>query len=52
MMKSYRGNAIAVGVLFIVCSVASILSIVPLGARVGAPVDFAICWREAPMPWS
>ena len=42
MMKSYRGNAIAVGVLFIVCSVASILSIVPLGARVGAPVDFAM----------
>jgi Domain of unknown function (DUF4386) len=40
-MKSYRGNAIAVGVLFILCSVAAILSIVPLGARVGAPVDFA-----------
>ena len=39
-MKSYRGNAIAVGVLFILCSVASIMSIVPLGARVGAPVDF------------
>src|SRR5450756_2081598 len=40
-MKSYRGNAIAVGVLFIPCSAASILSIVPLGATVGAPVDFA-----------
>lgn len=40
-MKSYRGNAIAVGVLFILCSVASILSIVPLGATVSAPVDFA-----------
>jgi hypothetical protein len=40
-MKSYRGNAIAVGVLFILCSAASILSIVPLGATVGAPVDFA-----------
>ena len=40
-MKSYRGNAIAVGVLFIACSAASILSIVPLGATVGAPVDFA-----------
>jgi Domain of unknown function (DUF4386) len=41
MMKSYRGNAIAVGVLFVLCSAASILSIVPLGATVGAPVDFA-----------
>ena len=40
-MKSYRGNAIAVGVLFILCSAASILSIVPLGETVGAPVDFA-----------
>jgi len=40
-MKSYRGNAIAVGVLFILCSAATILSIVPLGATVGAPVDFA-----------
>ena len=40
-MKSYRGNAIAAGVLFILCSAASILSLVPLGARVGAPVDFA-----------
>lgn len=29
---SYRGNAIAVGILFIVCSVASILSIAPLGS--------------------
>jgi len=40
-MKSYRGNAIAVGVLFILCSAASVLSIVPLGGTVGAPVDFA-----------
>ena len=40
-MRSYRGNAIAVGVLFILCSAASILSIVPLGGTVGAPVDFA-----------
>jgi hypothetical protein len=40
-VKSYRGNAIAVGVLFILCSAASILSIVPLGATVGAPVNFA-----------
>jgi hypothetical protein len=40
-MPTYRGNAIAVGVLFILCSAAAILSIVPLGAPVGAPVDFA-----------
>lgn len=40
-MITYRGNAIAAGVLFIACSAASILSIVPLGAAVGAPVDFA-----------
>jgi len=40
-MKSYRGNAIAAGALFILCSVASIMSMVPLGERVGAPVDFA-----------
>ncbi|HEY5474775.1 MAG TPA: DUF4386 family protein, partial [Candidatus Limnocylindrales bacterium] len=40
-MKSYRGNAIAAGALFVLCSAASILSIVPLGATVGAPVDFA-----------
>jgi len=39
-MKSYRGNAIATGVLFILCSAAAILSIVPLGAEVSAPVDF------------
>ena len=32
MMKSYRGNAIAVGVMFIACSVASILSVIPLGS--------------------
>jgi len=38
---SYRGNAIAVGVLFILCSAAAILSIVPLGAVVTAPVDMA-----------
>jgi Ca2+/Na+ antiporter len=40
-MRTYRGNAIAVGVLFIACSAAAILSIVPLGGTVGAPVDFA-----------
>lgn len=40
-MPSYRVNAIAVGVLFIACSAASILSVVPLGGQVGTPVDFA-----------
>jgi hypothetical protein len=40
-MKSYRGNAIAVGVLFIACSAASILSIVPLGSMLDTPVDLA-----------
>ncbi len=40
-MRPYRGNAIAAGVLFILCSATAILSIVPLGTTVGAPVDFA-----------
>jgi len=40
-MPSYRWNAIAVGVLFILCSAASILSIVPLGGALVAPVDLA-----------
>jgi hypothetical protein len=40
-MNSYRGNAIAAGVLFILCSAAAILSIAPLGSTVAAPVDFA-----------
>ena len=40
-MRTHRGNAIAVGVLFILCSAATILSVVPLGAPVSAPVDFA-----------
>jgi hypothetical protein len=40
-MKSYRGNAIAVGILLIACSAASILSIVPLGSMLDAPVDLA-----------
>jgi len=31
-MKSYRGNAIVVGVLLIACSAASILSAIPLGS--------------------
>jgi len=40
-MRTYRGNAIAAGVLFILCSVAAIMSIAPLGATVAAPADFA-----------
>ena len=37
MMKSYRGNAIAVGVLLIACSAASILSAIPLGSTLDDP---------------
>ena len=40
-MRTYRGSAIAVGVLFILCSATSILSIVPLGGALVAPVDIA-----------
>lgn len=40
-MKSYRGNAIAAGVLFILCSAAAVTSILPLGAGWSDPVDFA-----------
>ena len=40
-MKSYRANAVAAGVLLILCSAASIVSVVPLGGTVSAPVDFA-----------
>ncbi|HSO68597.1 MAG TPA: DUF4386 domain-containing protein [Arachnia sp.] len=40
-ISTYRGNAIAVGVLLILCSAAAILSGVPLGAPVGSPVDLA-----------
>jgi hypothetical protein len=40
-MLSYRRNAIAVGVLFIACSAASILSAVPLGSMLDAPADLA-----------
>lgn len=36
-MKPYRGNAIAVGVLLIVCTVASILSVAPLGSMLDGP---------------
>jgi hypothetical protein len=41
MKSSYRRNAIAVGVLFIACSAASILSAVPLGSMLDTPVDLA-----------
>jgi hypothetical protein len=34
---SYRGNAIAVGILFIACSAASILSVAPLGSMLDGP---------------
>jgi hypothetical protein len=40
-MPSYRKTAIAVGVLFIACSAASILSAVPLGSILDAPADLA-----------
>jgi len=36
-MTTYRGNAIAVGILFIACSAASILSALPLGSMLGGP---------------
>lgn len=36
-MKPYRGNAIAVGVLLIACSVASILSAITLGSTLDGP---------------
>jgi hypothetical protein len=41
MKSPYRGTAIAVGVLLIACSAASILSVVPLGSMLDAPVDLA-----------
>ena len=40
-MPAYRRTAIAAGVLFIVCSAASILSIVPLGSVLDTPLDLA-----------
>lgn len=36
-MKSYRGNAIAVGILLIACSAASILAAIPLGSTLDGP---------------
>jgi hypothetical protein len=38
---SYRGNAIAAGVMLIACTAASILYIAPLGGPLSAPVDLA-----------
>jgi hypothetical protein len=40
-MRLYRGNAIAAGVLLIVCTVASILAVLPLGSLLDTPVDLA-----------
>lgn len=52
-MPTYRGNAISVGILFILCSAAAILSIVPLGSAVGAPVDFAmLAANDARVVWT
>jgi hypothetical protein len=36
-MNSYRGNAIGVGILFIACSAAAILSVAPLGSMLDGP---------------
>lgn len=41
LAQPHRGTAIVVGVLLIVCSVASILSVVPLGSMLDSPVDLA-----------
>ncbi len=41
MTSPYRRTAIAVGILLIACSVACILSIVPLGSMLDSPVDLA-----------
>ena len=41
MKSPYRGTAIAVGVLLIACSAASILRVIPLGSMLDAPVDLA-----------
>ena len=40
-MRPHRGNAITAGVLLIVCTVASILSVLPLGSLLDPPVDLA-----------
>ena len=37
--RPYRGTATVVGVLLIVCTVASILSVAPLGSMLDSPVD-------------
>ena len=36
-MNAYRGNAIAVGVLFIACTATAILSAIPLGSTLDGP---------------
>lgn len=41
LKRPYRGTAIVVGVLLIVCSVASLLSVAPLGSLLESPVDLA-----------
>ena len=38
-MPAYRKTAIVVGILFITCSAATLLSVAPLGAPLSAPVD-------------
>jgi hypothetical protein len=40
-MGPYRGNAITAGVLLIACTATSILSVVPRGSLLDAPVDLA-----------
>lgn len=40
-MRTYRGNAIAAGVMLIACTATAILYIVPLGGPLTAPVDLA-----------
>ena len=40
-MRTYRGNAIAAGVMLIGCTASAILYIVPLGGPLSAPVDLA-----------
>src|SRR5665647_2315916 len=41
LRQSYRRTAIVVGALMIVCSVATLLSVAPLGSMLDSPVDLA-----------
>ena len=50
-MKPYRGNAIAVGVLLIACTVSSILSAAPWARFWMGPTTWT-SWREATTAWS